>query len=442
MLFTRRSPDPARTRARSRRPKAQARPRLEGLEPRALLAVNFTGNVAVDFPVGPNSGVVRLAADPATDQIAEPDSDVAALVKVSGFAITAIRLKYDNASDTLAFGLEQPDNGKTGRPVIAGDADNNGNSGTVDPAVRLVSPEFTDPADLGGTETMGVFLDLNNDGKPDVVAGFSQLDLRSPKPFQVAVATPGSRPGFGERLPQHEGNLYLVNSPRHPNLEFSLAAFRELFATYNGGKAPTSQSVIRVGAFGGSLQDGSNSESFLTLKPTPLNVPPEVTPPGVVNPHQGGKVDIVHVDDVQVVIFSTPTFDARTIVPETVRFGGARPILVQVPRDINGDGLHDRLFVFRSTDLKLPPGRSEQLVTGSTADGKTFTTRVTVDVTDRSAYKPADLKRLDLKRRILGPVAFLTPTQLQLGPKFFNPGAKVLLYDPATLKPRKASARR
>jgi hypothetical protein len=407
------------------------------------MAVNFSGNVAIDFPTGPNTGVVRLPADPDTDQVAQPDGDLAPLVKVSGFAITAIRLKYDAASDTLAFGLEQPNNGKTGRPVIAGDADNNGNSGTVDPAVRLVSPEFADPADLGGTETMGVFLDLNDDGTPDVVAGFSQTDTRSPKPFQVAVATAGSRPGFGTRLPQHEGNLYLVNSPRHPNLEFSLADFADLYASYNDGKAPTAASRIRVGAFGGSLQDGSISESFLNLKPTPLNpdVPP-VEPPGVVNPHQGGKVDIVHVDDVQVVIFSTPTFDARTIVPETVRFGGARPILVQVPRDINGDGRQDRLFVFRSTDLKLPPGRSEQQVTGATADGTRFTTKVTVDVTDRSAFKPADLKRLDLRRKILGPVAFLTPTQLGLGPKFFNPGTKVLLYDPATVRPRRTAARR
>ena len=441
MLFARRSPDDTRTRARSRR-KTTARPRLEGLESRSLMAVNFTGNVAVDFPVGPSTGVVRLPANPATDQIAQPDTDVAALVKVSGFATTAIRLKYDATDDTLSFGIEQPNNGRNGRPVMAGDADNNGNSGTVNPAVRLRSPEFTDPADLGGTETMGIFLDLNNDGTPDVIAGFSQLDGRSPKPYQVAVATPGARPGFGTPLPQHEGNLYLVNSPRHPNLEFSLARFKELYAAYNDGEALTSESIVRVGAFGGSLQDGSNSESFLNLKPTPLNVPPEVTPPGVVNPHQGGKVDIVHVDDVQVVIFSTPTFDARTIVPESVRFGGARPLLVQVPRDINGDRLVDRVFIFRSTDLSLPPGTSEQLVTGSTTDGKRFTTKVTVHVTDRSSFKPADLKKLDLRRKIIGPVAFLTPTQLQLGPKFFNPGAKVLLYDPAKLKPRKAATSR
>ena len=65
----------------------------------------------------------------------------------------------------------------------------------------------------------------------------------------------------------------------------------------------------------------------------------------------------------------------------------------------------------------------------------------TYDFKETLTIKPADLKKLDQKRKILGPVAFLTPTQLQLGPKFFNPGARVLLYDPATLKPRKAARR-
>lgn len=439
MLFARRSPD-TRSRSRSRRT-TPVRPRAEGLESRSLMAVNFTGNVIVDFPTTPNSGVVRLAAD-SNDQIAQPDANIAALVKVSGFAITAIRLKYDASDDSLSFGLEQPDNQKTGTPVIAGDADNNGNSGTVDPAVSLIDPAFLDLPDLGGTETMSIFLDLNNDGRPDVIAGFSQTDPRSPKPFQVALATPGARPGFGTRLPQHEGNLYLVNSPRHPNLEFSIANFSRLFARFNGNRALTPQNRVGIGAFAGSLQDGSSSESFLRLKPTPVVVPPEVTPPGVVNPHQNGRVDIVHVDDVQVVIFSTSTFDARTIIPETVRFGGARPLLVQTPRDVNGDGRPDRVFIFRSTDLKLPPGQSVQEVTGSTTKGEVFTTKVTVHVTDRSSYKPADLKKLDFRRKVLGKVAYLTPTQLQLGPKFFNPGNRVLLYDPATLKPRRAAARR
>lgn len=441
MLFTRRNPA-ARTgaSARNKRRSGAVRPRAEGLENRALMAVNFTGNVAVDFPVGPNTGVVRLPAD-AGDQIAQPDTDVAALVKVSGFAIDAIRLKYDPTDDTLSFGLEQPDNQKTGTPVIAGDADNNGNSGTTDPAVKLISPAFDDVPDLGGTETMGVFLDLNNDGTPDLVAGFSQLDPRSPKPYQVALATPGSRPGFGQRLPQFEGNLFLVNSPRHPNLQFSITNFSRLFAWFNRGQTLTAKSQVGIGAFGGSLQDGSNSESFLRLKPTRVVVPPEVTPPGVVNPHQYGHVDIVHVDDVQVVIFSTSTFDARTIIPETVRFGGARPLLVQTPRDVNGDGRPDRVFIFRSTDLKLPPGTSVQEVTGSTTTGANFTTKVTVHVKDRSSYSPTELRKLDYRRRVLGKVAWLTPTQLQLGPKFFNPGNRVLLYDPATIKPRKAIRR-
>ena len=48
--------------------------------------------------------------------------------------------RYTPADDILSIGIEQPPSQQTGQPgpVIAGDADNNGNDGTVNPAVTAV----------------------------------------------------------------------------------------------------------------------------------------------------------------------------------------------------------------------------------------------------------------------------------------------------------------
>ena len=223
---------------------------VEQLDHRQLLAVNFTGSVLTDFPATRNPGVVVLNAGP-TDQIATPDANLAPIIQVSGFAVNAIRVSYDPVDDTLNFGLQQPNNPNTGLPVIAGDADNNGDSGTVDPAVTAIDPSFLDLPDLDGTETMAIFLDLNADGMPDVVAGKDFADPTVPKPYTVSTAVaspvPGGRPSFGTPLPANTGNFYLVNSPVHPGFEFNITNFSGLFASFNGGQAPAANSQLAIG---------------------------------------------------------------------------------------------------------------------------------------------------------------------------------------------------
>ncbi len=86
-------------------------------------------------------------------------------------------VSYDSTDDTLSIGFEQPPantpSDPTG-PVIAGDADDNGNAGNVNPAVLALDPFFTEyPALEGQDIEMYSFLDLGDTGTPDVVAGFS-----------------------------------------------------------------------------------------------------------------------------------------------------------------------------------------------------------------------------------------------------------------------------
>ena len=160
--------------------------------------------------------------------------------------------------------------------MIAGDADDNGNTGNVNPAVLAIDPFFTEfPALEGENIEMYSFLDLGDTGTPDVVAGFSpnQPPLPSnmspspspnplpPKPYEVAQAIPTSvpntGPGFGTLLTNNTGNVYLQNLAAHPNLEFSITNFSQLYLAETG-HALTPSSVIGIGAFAGNDSDGTH----------------------------------------------------------------------------------------------------------------------------------------------------------------------------------------
>ena len=112
---------------------------MEQLDHRQLLSVNFTGNVPIDFPATQSPGVVVLPDNPSVQHpaiapILQP------VVKVSGFDISGIRVTYTASDDTLSFGIDQPPSQNHSGEVIAGDADNNGNPGTVNPTVSDSRP--------------------------------------------------------------------------------------------------------------------------------------------------------------------------------------------------------------------------------------------------------------------------------------------------------------
>ena len=307
-------------------------------------------------------GVVVLPDNPAvTHPVIAPD--LAPIIRVSGFDITGIRATYTPADDTLSIGIEQPPSGQPGRPgpVIAGDADNNGDSGTVNPDVLALRPAFRDFPDLGSSETIAAFLDLRNTGYADVVAGFAFDDPRTPKPYQVARAivntdAPPTEPDFGAPLPGNTGNVYLVNSPDHPNLEFSITNFSQLYQSITG-QALTAESRFSIGAFGGSADDIGISSAFFPQQsvrlgdltppgPPPPPVCPPVSPPVLINPHGNRHINTAHPTNIRVSILGSSGFDATQIDPATVRLGGATPI-----SSFNRQGQPRRV---RGCDLRLP----------------------------------------------------------------------------------------
>ena len=238
---------------------------VEQLDHRRLLSINFTGNVATDFPATEQPGVVVFNSSN-TPNIQHPiiPPNLQPYIHVSGFDISEIRVSYDSTNDTLFVGFNQPPSGNPGQPgpVIAGDADDNGSAGTVNPAVEAAAPGFTEFPALGGPEQMAAFLDFTGTGVPQVVAGFSPIpppatptNPTPPKPYQVALAIPNTSnpkgvPSFGTVLTSNIGNVYLFNSPDHPNLEFSISHFSQLYQEETG-KPLTSTSTIGIGGFRG-----------------------------------------------------------------------------------------------------------------------------------------------------------------------------------------------
>jgi hypothetical protein len=375
---------------------------LEQLDHRRLLSVNFTGNVATDFPATESPGVVIFNASNSTTPITLPiiPAPFAGLIKTSGYAISEIRVSYDAADDTLSVGLNQPpadpSNPSSG-PVIAGDADDNGNSGNVNPAVLALDPFFNEfPALEGQDIQMAAFLDLTGGGVPEVVAGFSpnqpplppnmspspSPNPQAPKPYEVAIAIPNSInpqtgiPTFSTLLSNNTGNVYLANQAAHPNLEFSITNFSQLYQEETGHPL-TATSTIGIGAFGLSLHDGGISDSYFpentfTLSQAtvvPPNPPP--SPPILINPHEHRIIDTHHRDLVRVYVFGTSGFPVSEINPATVELDGVHAVAV-IHRKVKRDEFPFQTYVFVADQLNLPPGLTTATLTGQLKTGQTF----------------------------------------------------------------------
>jgi hypothetical protein len=401
---------------------------VEQLDHRRLLSVNFTGNVATDFPATQSPGVVIFNSSN-TPGIVHPDTmffnppfTPTPLIPTSGYDISGIAVSYDSTTDTLSIGFEQPPantaSNPTG-PVIAGDADDNGNAGNVNPAVLAIDPFFTEFPALGGQDIqMFAFLDLSNAGQPDVVAGFSpnQPPLPSnmssngpnplaPKPYEVAQAIPNASepqsgiPTFGTLLTNNTGNVYLFNSAAHPNLEFSITNFSQLFQQETG-HALTPTSVIGLGAFAGSNSDGGINDAHFpentftlaqaTVPVTPGN--PTPSPPILINPHEHRIIDTSHRDLVRVSVFGTSGFPVSAINPATVKLDGVAPI-AHFTRKVRRDEFPFETFVFVANELKLPSGLTPATLTGQTFGGASFVTSKDVLNIPHSAKAFGQLKK-------------------------------------------------
>ncbi len=418
-----------RRRAGTKSPKRAANVRLEQLDHRQLLAVNFTGNVPIDFPAtSANNGVVIFNRDPNVPgnsffQKGDPSKVQPAVIppglqpyfQQTGLDVQGLRVSYDSTTDVLSIGVEDPTDPNTGKQVIAGDVDNNGDSANLSSSIpaSVVNSNFDlsvgspDPADLQGRESIAALLSLKNNGVPDTFAGFPLNPAVGAKPYQVGTATVNANPAnpvggvdLATPLPQFRGDVYLVNDPNHPNVEFRINNFSQLYQQTTGNPL-TADSVIQIGGKAVTNSTTINESTFPLTgfrlgDATPPPTPPMVCPPIKINPHEGTIIDSAHASAVRAYIFSTTTFDATQIDPATVTLGDpanpaaprARPIL-NFNRDVNGDGRLDAVFVFSGLDVNLPSGKTTASVSGALLDGTTFDSSANVINRDASFYSQA-----------------------------------------------------
>ena len=172
---------------------------------------------------------------------------------VSGWDMVDLRLTYNATTDTLYVGINTFG--------IAGDADGDGDPGRT--SAWLAADGGVDLPDLGGTESIAVYFDLNKDGTFDIIAGISSstnitgftVANFSGSPYNPSAA-------FGTPLPGNTG-IHTIPTAATPDFEFTITNF----STLTGQDALLAG--FRVWAFMGSLQDDGIGEDYIQYEQNP-----------------------------------------------------------------------------------------------------------------------------------------------------------------------------
>ena len=186
--------------------------------------IDFTGNVANDFPASP--GTMSVPGKP--NSVAEAPY-IIQNGWTTGFLVESLRLSYDKASDTLFVGVQTYS--------IAGDADGNPNPNAPDP--QLAAGGGVNLPHFGGDKSLTVaFAGVapgGGVGSTDFVAGIpankASGDSRNTNDFAVATYNNTGRGlaySYGTILNNHVGQLMVDPSPSAPNFEFALTNFSKI----------------------------------------------------------------------------------------------------------------------------------------------------------------------------------------------------------------------
>jgi hypothetical protein len=247
--------------------------------------IQFTGNVETDFPQTEGIGIITDNPIPnptGPGSISNPN-DVAQAAWVTqagwttGWNIKDIRVHYDQASDTMAVGVNFFG--------IAGDSDGNGDPNVADPRTTAAGGldeanlgfDPTQPAHIGESITVG--FDINGDHKPDIIAGVP-ADKSQNGPgllgFSVnkyAPSNAGLAYNYGTPLNDHNGGLAFIPDAQHPGFEFTIKNFTSL-----PGLSPSLLALNGIGitAFAGTPFDvvaGEDSVTMTHLSPQAIPEP-------------------------------------------------------------------------------------------------------------------------------------------------------------------------
>lgn len=210
---------------------------------------SLTGNVDVDFP-STRDGVITLV-NPRYPTV-NPEAFIAQHGLSTGWSIKDIRLMYDEVADRMYVGVNFFG--------IAGDADSNGDPGTISPAAAARGA--VDVPNLGGRESITVGFDVTKSGRPTILAGVpGDKRLAGPGLNGFAVSnfrniSAGIANSYGLPLSLHQGDLLFNPSAEHPDFIFTVNNFSQL----PGYNAENGWAMI---AFAGTPDDTFEEEGVL-----------------------------------------------------------------------------------------------------------------------------------------------------------------------------------
>ncbi len=213
------------------------------------ISANSTGDVEKDFPSN-QPGITTLINPQFPSTNAE--QYILSHHMSTGWSIKDIRLYYDKSTDTMEVGVNFFG--------VAGDADSNGNPGTV--SSQTAAAGGIDLPHLGGRESITIGFDFTNSGKPTVLAGVpGDKSQAGPGIDGFTIATyanngMGFANSYGTYLPGHMGGLVFDPSPQHPDFEFLITNFSKL-----PGYNPTTGFGLM--AFAGSPDDMVEEEGVV-----------------------------------------------------------------------------------------------------------------------------------------------------------------------------------
>jgi hypothetical protein len=226
--------------------------------PATAFVPTFTGNAETDFPAVPG---VLIIPDPGGQEIivggAPPGT-------ISGWDIKDLRLAYDNVNDILYVGVNSYG--------IVGDADGDGDPG------HETWGGGTDWPDLESTETVAVYFDLDMVGpfsmstSWDVIVGVGSDMIFSDFGIYNTLTSSNPSSNFGTQITGHDGLTPTNPSAASPDWEFSITNFSSLLQDSAKATPDIDPGSFRVGAFMGSIEDGSIGEDYIYYHQIPSTI--------------------------------------------------------------------------------------------------------------------------------------------------------------------------
>jgi len=241
---------------------------------------------------------------------------------------------------------------------------------------------------LGPTDTqVGTFgLDVDSDGADDIVFSIRALDNET---AYVDVSLDGSfTPGIDPTIEYKTGsNVFTTILPfggdGNPNTLDALLSARVTLMLNNGiltnpntpGKYTLTGDFTSVDPDTDGANDNMNESPHtfsanLVVKITDIEVEIDIKPGTVPNSINPTRAEVI-----PVAILTTPSFDATSVAPMSVKFGPAGAMEIHNKghlKDVDGDGDTDMILHFQTQSIGINPGDTEACLTGETVDGNSI----------------------------------------------------------------------